>query len=162
MIFVKILPDREFIFFSFGNIKDPRSDCNHKSQPIPEIFKTVVNVSVIPKPVGCCPWGLSTWWPPACKYDIPPASTDSIFAIHNVQLAIKDTNLPNINISHLKNCTKIPDDIDTQCRQPKIFHFDFLGKAQKCHFQDALDENQYFLDGGRKIFYFSCSNGEKL
>jgi hypothetical protein len=28
-------------------------------------------------------------------------------AIHNVQLAIMDTNLPNINISHLRNCSKI-------------------------------------------------------
>jgi hypothetical protein len=28
--------------------------------------------------------------------------------IHNVQLAIKDTSLPNINISHVENCTKIP------------------------------------------------------
>jgi hypothetical protein len=28
-------------------------------------------------------------------------SNDSISAIQNIQLAIKDTNLPNINISHL-------------------------------------------------------------
>jgi hypothetical protein len=42
----------------------------------------------------------------------PSASTDLTSAIHNVQLEIKDTNLPNINISHLKNCTKVPHDID--------------------------------------------------
>jgi hypothetical protein len=49
-------------------------------------------------------------------------STDSTSAIHIVQLAVENTNLPNINISHLKNCTKIPHDIDNQCRQPKIFN----------------------------------------
>jgi hypothetical protein len=27
-----------------------------------------------------------------------------------------------------------------KCRQPKILYFDFLAKAPKCHFQDALDE----------------------
>jgi hypothetical protein len=46
---------------------------------------------------------LLTWWPPARKSDNP-------------------LQLPKINISHLKNCTKIPHDIDTQCRQPKMFH----------------------------------------
>jgi hypothetical protein len=60
---------------------------------------------------------VSTWWPPACKSDTPLASP----AIHNVQLAIKDTNLSKINSSHLQNCKKIPHEIDTQSRQPKIF-----------------------------------------
>jgi hypothetical protein len=41
--------------------------------------------------------------------------------LYNVQLGIKDTNLPDINISHFKNCTKIPHDIDILCCQPKIF-----------------------------------------
>jgi hypothetical protein len=50
---------------------------------------------------------------------IPPSAPT---AIHNVQLAIKDTNLPDINILHLKNCTKMPHDTDILCCQPKIFH----------------------------------------
>jgi hypothetical protein len=35
-------------FSSIGNIQDPRSDCHDISQPIPQIFKTVVVLSVIP------------------------------------------------------------------------------------------------------------------
>jgi hypothetical protein len=38
------------IFFSFiGNTKDPRSDSHDQSQSIPQIFKTVVVLSVITK-----------------------------------------------------------------------------------------------------------------
>jgi hypothetical protein len=74
---------RQGIYFSsIGDIKDSRSDCHDKNQPIPQIFKTVVLVSVIPNP----------------SLDPPSVPT----AIHNVQLAIKDTNLPDINILHLK------------------------------------------------------------
>jgi hypothetical protein len=67
-------------FSSTDNIKDSRSDCHDKNQQINQIFKTVVVVSVIPNP----------------SLDTPSAPT----AIHNVQLAIKDTNLPDINILH--------------------------------------------------------------
>jgi hypothetical protein len=98
---VKKLPDKEFIFLSLAT-KDPRSDSHDKSQSIPQIFKIVVVLSVITK----------------ASLDTPSASA----AIHNVQLAIKDINLPDINILHLKNCTKIPHDIDILCCQPKIFH----------------------------------------
>jgi hypothetical protein len=34
----------------------------------------------------------------------------------------KGSNLPDINILHLKNCTKMPHDTDILCCQPKIFH----------------------------------------
>jgi hypothetical protein len=54
-----------------------------------------------------------------CRRVITPSAST---AIHNVQLAIKDTNLPKINISYLKNCTKIPHDTDVLRCQPKIFH----------------------------------------
>jgi hypothetical protein len=30
--------------------------------------------------------------------------------------------LSKMNSSHLKNCTKIPHDINTQCRQRKTFY----------------------------------------
>jgi hypothetical protein len=50
---------------------------------------------------------------------IPPSAPT---AIHNALLAVKDTNLPDINILHLKNCTKMPHDTDILCCQPKIFH----------------------------------------
>jgi hypothetical protein len=99
--FVKILPEGIY-FSSIGNIKDPKSDCHDKSQLIPQIIKTVVVIYVIPNSSLVTPLGLST--------------------LHNVQLAIKATNLPNINISHFKNCTKIIHDIDILCCQSKTFH----------------------------------------
>jgi hypothetical protein len=92
----------ENLFFFHWQHKGSKKRQSRPKQSIPQIFKTVVVLSVITKtPLGT-----------------PSAST----AIHNVQLAIKDTNLPNINILHLKNCTKIPHDIDILCCQPKIFH----------------------------------------
>jgi hypothetical protein len=69
----------------------------------------------------------------------PSASTDSTSAIHSVQLAIKDTNLPNIKIVQKFHVTltlsaaNLKSFIKNSC-------FHILAKARKCHFQDALDE----------------------
>jgi hypothetical protein len=91
-------------FFHWRHKRSKKRLWHHKSQSVPQIFKTVVVLSVIPNPSpvlheGCRPGGR----PHLCLIT-PSASTDSTSAIHNVQLAIRDTNLPYINISHLKNC----------------------------------------------------------
>jgi hypothetical protein len=116
-----------------------------------QISKTVV-LSVDPNPSPVVHEGFRLGGRPPVSLITPSASTDSTSAIHNVQLAIKDTNLPNLNISSLKNCTKIPHDIDTQCRQ--------LSLKNSCQGTDMpfsrrfrRMENQYFLDGGRKKLF---------
>jgi hypothetical protein len=49
-IYIMLKNYRMVIFFSFiGYIKDPRSDSHDQSQSIPQIFKTVVVLSVITK-----------------------------------------------------------------------------------------------------------------
>jgi hypothetical protein len=81
---------------------DPRSDCQDKNQPIPQIFKIVVILSVIPNP----------------SLDIP------LYTQYTV--CDKGYKFARLNISHLKNCTKISHDIDILCCQPKNSFFHFL------------------------------------
>jgi hypothetical protein len=85
-----------------GDIKDSRSDCHDKNQPIPQIFKTVVLVSVIPNPSLDTPLG------PYCYTQCTACDKGYKFARHQYFT--------------LKNCTKMPHDTDIFCCQPKIFH----------------------------------------
>jgi hypothetical protein len=72
-----------------------------------------------------------------------------------VQLAIKDTNLPDIKVSPQKILQKFHRTLTFCGANLKFFIknscFDFLAKAGKCHFHDDLDEWKIvFLDGTQK------------
>jgi hypothetical protein len=99
-------------FSSIGNKRSKKRLWHHKSQSIPHIFKTIVVLSVIPNPSpvvhkGCRPGGR----PP-----ISLITPRGLLIRHLLYTMYGLTNLPNINISHLKHCTKVPHDAFDECK----------------------------------------------
>jgi hypothetical protein len=102
IIFVKKLPDKEFIFLPLATLKIQEATVTTKINQFLKYSKASSSFLLF-----------------LTHRLIPPSAPT---AIHNLQLAIKNTNLTDINILHLKNCTKMPHDIDILCCQPKISH----------------------------------------
>jgi hypothetical protein len=124
-------------------------------QSIRQTFKTVVVLAVIPNPLPVVHESCRPMRTPVELFAVTPSavvslitgtpSNDSISTIQNVQLAIKDTNLPNINISHLENyCTKIPHSLTLSATNLKSFIknscFDFRACVWNSLFLDDVGE----------------------
>jgi hypothetical protein len=116
IIFVKILPYREFIFFHWQHKRSKKRLWHHKSQSIPQVFKIVVVLSVISNhPSLVVHKGCRRSGRPPVSLITPSASTDSI------QIDTLTLSVANLNFFIKNSC------------------FDFLAKARKCHFPDDLE-----------------------